>query len=121
MPIQSVLHDGKNAPSYDKPAIEGGTVTAAGGAATLNKAAGVVTTAALSTAADSTYTLTLTNSKIAAADIVLVQVDTVAGAGVPVVTRVTPAAGSVVIVIQNNHASSAFNAAIKIRFVVVKQ
>lgn len=96
------------------------TVSAAGGAATLNKSAGVVTSEALTTAAGATYTLTLTNSAIAAADQVLVSVNANGSTGAPTVTSVVPAAGSVVINIQNIHASVAFNGAIKIMFAVLK-
>lgn len=103
----------------DPNTYDSGTVTAASGAATLNKHSGVVTTEALSTAAGATYTLTLTNSYIKAGSIVGASADAVAGAGSPVVTSVTPGDGSVVIKVQNIHASAAFNAAIKIRFWVV--
>lgn len=100
--------------------VIGGTVTGAAGAATLNAGAGTITTESLTTAAGAQFTETLTNSFIAAADLVFVQVSTT-GTGTPVVAEVTPAAGSVVIVIQNIHASAAFNAALKIQFFVLKQ
>ena len=97
------------------------TATASSGAATLNKPSGVITSEAITTAAGAVYTLTLTNTCVAAADIVLATVDLGAGTGgTPTIASVTPAAGSVVIKVQNIHASAAFNAAIKIRFVVVK-
>lgn len=100
--------------------MSGGTVTGAAGAATLNQPSGVVTTESLTTAAGATFTETLTNAFIAAADVVLVSVTTT-GNGTPVVSKVTPAAGSVVIVVQNVHASAAFSAAIKLSFAVIKQ
>jgi len=100
--------------------IAGGVVTGAAGAATLNKAAGIVTTETLTTAAGATFTETLTDSQIAAGDVVLASVTT-AGTGMPVITKIAPAAGSVVIVIQNIHATVAFSAALKIAFVVIKQ
>lgn len=97
------------------------TATAIAGAATLNKSAGVVTSEALTTAAGATYTLTLTDSKIAAADQVFASVNLGAGSGgTPCVASITPGAGQVIIVIQNIHASAAFNAAIKIAFAVIK-
>lgn len=97
------------------------TATAASGAATLNKMSGVITSEALTTAAGADYTLTLTNSDIAAADLVFASVNLGAGTGgTPTVASVKPAAGSVTIVIQNIHASAAFNAAIQIPFLVVK-
>lgn len=87
-----------------------GTATAVAGAATLNNRFGKITTAALTTAAAAEYTLTLTNSAISAEDIVMVSVAYgTATAGNPVVTRITPAAGSVVIIVQNIHATVALN------------
>lgn len=103
--------------------VDTGTKTAAAsaGAATLNKSAGVITSEALTTAAGATYTLTLTDSTIAAADQVMASVALgTATTGMPVVATVTPAAGSVVIVAQNIHASAALNGTIKIAFVVFK-
>lgn len=99
----------------------GGTATGSSNASTLNNVgAGVITTESASTTAGGTFTETITCDQIAATDIVLVQVTT-AGNGTPVVTKVTPAAGSVVIVVQNIHTSAAFNAALKFSFVVIKQ
>ena len=97
------------------------TATATAGAATLNKGAGVITSEALTTAAGATYTLTITDSAIAAADQVLASVQMgTATTGMPVVARVTPAAGSVVIIIQNIHASAALNGTIKVAFATLK-
>lgn len=110
----------KGRTNFGQLGVLGSTVTGAAGAATLNAAAGVITTESLTTAAGAVFTETLTNSYIAAADIVLVTVSTT-GTGNPVVCEITPAAGSVVITIQNIHASAAFSAALKISFVVVKQ
>lgn len=96
------------------------TATATAGAATLAKPAGVITSEALTTAADATYTLTLTNSTIAAADQVFASVALgTATTGMPVVTTVTPAANSVVIVVQNIGAA-ALNGTIKIAFASFK-
>lgn len=99
------------------------TATGTGGTstATLNKASGKITSAALTTAAGATHVLTLTNSKIAAADIVLVSVGKgTATTGTLTVADVLPAAGSVAITIQNIHASAAVNGTLVISFVVVK-
>ena len=94
------------------------TATATAGAATLNKNSGVITSEALTTAAVATYTLTLTNSAITATDQVFASVNRGAGTGgTPTIASVAPGTGSVVIVVQNIHASAAFNAAIKIAFV----
>jgi len=97
------------------------TASATGGAATLNKDAGVITSEALTTAAGATYTLTLTNSSIAAADQVFASVQYgTATAGMPCITRVTPGSGSVVIIVQNIHASAALDGTIKIAYFVLK-
>lgn len=97
------------------------TASATSGAATLNQPSGVITSEALTTAAAATYTLTLTNTKIVATDIVLVSVAYgTATAGAPVVQLVTPGAGSVVVILKNVHASSALDGTVKISFAVVK-
>lgn len=97
------------------------TATASSGAATLNMPMGVVTSEALTTAAAAAYTLTLTNSKVAAADVVVASVANGTNTqGIPVVGRVTPAAGSVVILVYNLHASQALNGTIKVSFAVLK-
>jgi hypothetical protein len=103
--------------------VDTGTKTAAAtaGAATLNKNAGVITSEALSTAAGAQYTLTVTNSDIAAVDQVMASVQLgSATTGTPAITTVTPGAGSVVIVVQNIHATAALNGTIKIAFVRFK-
>jgi len=94
--------------------------TAVAGAATLNAFAGQVTSESLATAAGATYTLTLTNSKISASDLVFVSVDKAASTGTPALAYATPGAGSVVIVIQNINGATAFNSSIKIAFIVMK-
>jgi hypothetical protein len=96
------------------------TATAVAGAATLNKASGFVTSKALTTAAAGTYVLTLTNSTIAATDLVFttVQLGT-STTGLPDVTSVKPGAGSVVITVQNAGVT-VFNGTIKLGFMVVK-
>ena len=97
------------------------TGTAVAGAVTFAKRLGKITTEALTTAAAATYTLTITNSQIAAADHVYVSVDNGTNTqGAMVVQRVTPASGSVVIVLKNVHASEALNGTLKISFFVVK-
>ena len=103
--------------------IDSGTKTAAAtsGAATLNKMSGVITTEALTTAAGATYTLTLTNSDIAATDLVFASIGNGTNtAGAPALTLITPGAGSVVIKVQNVHASAALNGTLLASFMVVK-
>ena len=97
------------------------TVAAVGGAATLDKQAGVVTSESLTTAAGAAYTLTLANATIAAADQVMASLSNGTNTqGELSLERVTPGAGSVVIVVRNRHASDALNGTIKIAFVVFK-
>lgn len=97
------------------------TATATAGAATLAKSAGVVTSEAVTTAAGANYVLTLTNSRVAAADQVFASVaNGTNSAGSPVVATVQPAGGSVVITIRNAHASAAFNGTLRVSFLIVK-
>ncbi len=107
----------------DTAKVGTGTKTAAatGGAATLNKAAGKITSEALTTAADAVYTLTLTNSAIAAADQVFASLANGTNTqGAPAIEKVTPAAGSVVITVRNNHASEALNGTLVVSFFSLK-
>lgn len=88
-----------------------GTATAVAGAATLNTASGIVTSEAL--VAATTYTLTLTNSKVKTTSVVIVNQTN--SAALPVtLTSVTPGSGSVVIVI----GMAALTGTAKIAFVV---
>lgn len=97
-----------------------GTASGTGGAATLSKQTGVITSAALTTAAAARYTLTLTNTLVKAGSVVVASVATGTNTTVGLVLEtVTPAAGSVVIVVKNDHASSALNGTIKISFAVL--
>ena len=101
--------------------LDNGTATATAGAATLAKSTGVITSESLTTAAGATYTLTVTDTQIAASDVVFASVKLgTATTGMPVVTTVTPAAGSLVIIVQNIHASAAFNGTIVISFSAIK-
>lgn len=98
-----------------------GTGAATAGAATLNKAAGKITSESITTAAAALYTLTLTNSEIAAADLVFASVANGTNTqGSPIVEKVTPSATGVTILVRNAHASQAFNGTIVISFLVVK-
>lgn len=97
--------------------VNGGTATSAAGAVTLNNRWGVITTESLATAAGATYTLTITNSQIAATDMVFASVAFgTANAGMPMIARTTPAAGSLVLVLQNIHASAALNGTLVISY-----
>lgn len=94
--------------------------TATTGAATADGGRGIITSEALTTAAGAVYTLTLTNSSIAATSLVFVSVGNgTNSAGSPALTTVVPAAGSAVIKIQNIHASNALNGTLKVSYFVV--
>jgi hypothetical protein len=103
-------------------AKQGGTATASAGAATLNGASGKITTESLTTAQNAKYTLTLTNSSIAAADGLFVTIGNGTNTqGTPVVQTATPGAGSAVIVIANKHDSAqALNGTLTVTFMVLK-
>lgn len=91
------------------------TATAAAGAVTLNSGRGVITSEALTTAAAAVYTLTWTNAAVAATSLPLCTVGNGTNTTVaPALNSVTPAAGSVVIVVRNAHAAAALNGTIKV-------
>ncbi len=99
---------------------KGGTAAATAGAAEIDQQVGVVTTEALTTAGLASYTLTLTNSLVAATSIVFASVQQgTSSAGVPLVGLITPGTGSVTIEIRNTHAVNAFNGTLKISFMVI--
>lgn len=102
------------------PAFVTGAATA--GAATANGRAGKITSEALTTAQNGIWTLTLTNSAIAAADAVFASVANGTNTqGTPTIGRVQPAAGSVVIQVINQHATAeAFNGTVVVSFWVLK-
>jgi len=98
------------------------TGTAVAGAVTVTGREGKITSEALTTAQNAIYTLTITNTTIAAADIVLASVAYgTATTGSPVITRITAGASSVVILVANLHASAvALNGTIVVSFLVIK-
>ena len=95
------------------------SATSTAGAATLNTVSGRILTEALTTAAGSTYALTLTNSLLVATSAPQVQVvpgtNTAVGAEV---TSVNSASGSAAITI-TNRGTAAFNGTLLIGFYVV--
>lgn len=103
-------------------ATEVTAATATAGAATCSDLAGLITTESLTTAQNAIYTLTITNTKVAAGDLVFAHVyDGTNTQGTPVISRVAPAAGSITIKVNNLHASAeALNGTLKIGFFVVK-
>lgn len=105
----------------DSGGASGKSGNASAGAATLNKASGIVTTEALATAAGAEYTLTVTNSTVTANDMVMASIQNgTNSAGAPIVRTVAPANGSLVIVLRNDHASAALNGTVKVTFIIFK-
>lgn len=97
------------------------TASATSGAATLNQPSGVITSEALTTAAAATYTLTLTNSKVAATDIVQVTLANGTNtAGAPVVTTSTVTDSTVTVIVKNVHVSAALNGTLVFYFNLIK-
>ena len=99
-----------------------GAAAATAGAASVTALTGKVTTEALTTAQNAVYTLTITNPRIAAGDVVLVSLANGTNTqGTPVPVRVTPGAGSVAVVVKNiHHAAEALNGTLVVSFHVIK-
>lgn len=99
-----------------------GTGTTSSSAVTINDLVGLITTESLTTAQNAIETITLTNSKVAAGDLVFVTVGNGTNTqGTPMLGLVTVTANTVVIKVANKHASSeALNGTLKIGFMVVK-
>ena len=106
----------------DRITVAGGTATATGGAATLNAAGGKVTSESLTTAQNAIYTLTITNSVVAAGDRVYASVENGTNTqGTPMIGTVAPDDGSLVIQVINKHATAqAFNGTLVVSFDVFK-
>ena len=101
--------------------VETGAVTLSTNAGTLDAIAGKITSEALTTAAGSPVTFTITNAMVAAADIILVtRLGGTSDEGTPEYT-VTPGAGSFTILLENRHASAAFDGTFIFGFLVIKQ
>jgi hypothetical protein len=96
------------------------TVTSASAAVTLNAISGTITTEGLTTAADTTATLTVTNAYCTTASTVLC---TIAGGtsttGAQVLIKVVPSNGSFVISFRNVHASAALNGTLIFKFIIL--
>ena len=84
------------------------TGTTSSGAVTISKVMGTITTESIATAVGSTYTITLTNTAITASKTVLASIYPVSDVTLNrvVITSITPAAGSVVIVVKNEGTSA---------------
>src|SRR6185369_8656108 len=100
--------------------VDSGTGTCSSNAVTISRGAGVITTESLTTAAGATQAITLTNTEIAAGDMVLAMCDPGSSTGTPTVVNTAVSANTAVFLLQNVHSSASFNAAVKIYFLVVK-
>lgn len=97
-------------------------VTGAAGASSNTHTGTKITTESLSTAAGATFTEVLTTTLLSAGSIPLVSVGLgTATTGMPVVANVSMNVGSgtVTVVIQNIHATAAFNGTLIIRVVIL--
>ncbi len=116
--------DGRGAKSsLVMAALESGvaTATATSGAATCNGMAGIVTTETITTAAASTYSLTVTNNQVTVGDVVQASVcNDTNTQGTPTVATVTEAAGAFTAVVQNIHSATAFSGTLKVKFMILK-
>jgi hypothetical protein len=90
-----------------------------GGAATFNTDAALITTASLTTAAGVTASFTLSSPSIVAGSLVMASVGNGSNsAGTPNLASVTVTNGQAVVVIQNIHASAAFNGTLQLSVLV---
>lgn len=86
---------------------------------TLNTQSGVITTVALTTAADTDAgSFTVTNSKCFSNSVVVVTVVN-SGAGAPIATVTSTSDGSFIVKLRNVHSATALNSVLKINFTIV--
>lgn len=99
-----------------------GAASATAGAATLSALQGKVTSEALTSAQNVIYTLTITNTLVAASDIAVASVANGTNTqGTPMIGKVTPGAGTLIVEVINKHATAvAFNGTIVVSFQVFK-
>lgn len=101
--------------------FDSGTDTADTSAATVNAAAGKVTSEGLTTAAAAAETLTITSDSCVATSLVFCSVANGTNTqGIPVIGEVAPGAGSFTVAVENQHASEAFNGTVVVSFVIVQ-
>lgn len=94
-------------------------ITSSSTGVTLNTVCGQITTVALTTAAAAEERFTVTNSTVAATDVVILGT-TYNGAGTPMLSVQKIAAGAFDVVITNVHSANALNAVMVINFAVIK-
>ncbi len=93
--------------------------TEAANAVTASGTAGVITTSALTTAGGANYSITWTNTFIAATSIILLTIMDGTNTTQNVTLTVTPGAGTATLIIYNNTAATALNGTIKIGYQVI--
>lgn len=101
----------------------GGTVTQASSittGVTLDKLCGQIVTVSTTLAAAAEADFVVTNSKVAATDVVVVCIASTSSAGTPVAVVAAVAAGSFTIRLSNLHASAALDNTLTINFMVLK-
>ena len=113
-------------PDFANPAkgtigFETGAVTLSSNAGTLSKTAGKITSESLTTAAGSSVTFTITNTLVAAGDIIMVTRNGGTSTNGTPTYNVVPGDGSFTIVLTNRHASAAFNGTFIFSFLLLKQ
>lgn len=105
-----------------KVVLGGGNLaaTCSSNAATCSRLSGIITSESLVTAAGSSQALTITNTFVAATDIVIVTQQGGTSTTGSVEVKAVPGAGSFVITLTNRHASAAFNGTFILGFQVIK-
>lgn len=105
-----------------KFAMGGGNLaqTCVSNAATCSRLSGVITSESLSTAAAGSQALTITNTLVAATDVILVTMNGGTSTTGTLELKAVPGAGSFVITLTNRHASAAFNGTFILSFLVIK-
>jgi hypothetical protein len=101
--------------------VSAGAVTLSSNAGTLSKRAGKITSEALTTAAGAAVTFTITNTLVEATDIIiLTRNGGTSDEGTPE-WQAIPGSGSFTILLENRHASAAFDGTFIFGFLVIKQ
>ena len=86
---------------------------------TVNAQSGVITTVALTTAADTDCgSFTVTNNKCYSDSVVLVTVVN-SGAGAPIATVTSTSNGSFIVKLRNVHSATALNSVLKVNFTII--
>ena len=101
--------------------FDNGTGTCVSDAVTINSVKGRITTETKTTAAGSTFTITVTNDQAEFTDMLVASIRTIGTLnGTPVISEAKATAGTLTFIVQNIHASAAFNNAFYIDYMLVK-